>query len=146
MRFPNMRVTNYFETSTNSYQTRFTDTHDGAINITHIVRNHSLRYGVGYRSYRENKFDFGSSSGTFTFGTTYVNGPLDNSAGSSMGQSLAALLLGLPSSGSIDLNDNYAERVEHLGHVHPGRLEDQFQADAEPGLALGIGAADHGAL
>jgi hypothetical protein len=134
IRFPNMKVTNYFETSLTSFQGRATDTHDGAINITHVVRSHNLRYGVGYRSYRENRFDLGNSSGSFTFGNTYVNGPLDNSAGASMGQPLAAFLLGLPSSGSVDVNDNYAERSSIWGVY----IQDDWKLTSKLTLNLGL--------
>jgi len=134
VRFPNMKITNYFETSLTSYQSRATDAHDAAINITHVVRSHNLRYGVGYRSYRENRFDFGNSSGTFTFGNTYVNGPLDNSAGAAMGQQLAAFLMGLPSSGSLDLNDNYAERSSIWGAY----IQDDWKVTSKLTLNLGL--------
>ena len=134
IRFPNMKVTNYFETSLTSFQSRATDTHDAAVNITHVVRNHNLRYGAGYRSYRENRFDLGNSSGSFTFGNTYVNGPLDNSAGASMGQQLAALLLGLPSSGNLDLNDNYAERSSIWGTY----IQDDWKLTSKLTLNLGL--------
>jgi hypothetical protein len=72
--------------------------------------NHSLKFGADIRSYQLNQFSPGHASGNFTFDTTYTRGPLDNSTGSpsSIGQGLAAFLLGIPSSGGIDRNDNQA--------------------------------------
>ncbi|MEN6536297.1 MAG: TonB-dependent receptor, partial [Bryobacteraceae bacterium] len=65
---------------------------------------------------------------------TYVNGPLDNSAGAPMGQQLAAFLMGLPGSGSLDLNDNYAERSSIWGTY----IQDDWKLTSKLTLNLGL--------
>ena len=89
---------------------------------------HSIRTGFEFRVYQEaDKFFSNAQTGQFTFDSTWTRGPLDNSATSpsSIGQSVAALLLGLP-----------ARRREHrpvgglhrtvriVGILRAGRLQD----------------------
>jgi hypothetical protein len=69
-----------------------------------------LHFGVEYRLYRDNNRSLTSESPSMTFGSTYTNGPLDSSAASPIGQGLASYLLGIPSSGTINNNANYADQ------------------------------------
>src|SRR5207245_2048942 len=66
--------------------------------------SHSIKVGVDSRPQRESATSYGYSAGTYTFGTNWTRGPLDNSTGAPLGQSLASLLLGLPTAGQFDLN------------------------------------------
>ena len=63
---------------------------------------HSLYAGYAVRAYRENTLPTNSPAGSYSFANTYTKGPLDNSSGAPVGQSLASFLLGLPTGGSID--------------------------------------------
>ncbi len=63
---------------------------------------HSLHAGYDVRAYRENTLPTNSPAGSYSFANTYTKGPLDNSSGAPVGQSLASFLLGLPTGGSID--------------------------------------------
>jgi hypothetical protein len=63
---------------------------------------HSLHAGYDVRAYRENTLPGNSPLGSYSFNNTYTKGPLDNSAGAPVGQSLASFLFGLPTGGSID--------------------------------------------
>ena len=111
IKFPFITTDGRTEMSRVSYSFRYDDTHDFAGNFTRIIRNQSLKFGTGFRTYRENSFDFGQASGNFAFTPGgWVSGPLDNTPGSPLGQGFAAMLLGLPNSGSIDVNGNYAEQ------------------------------------
>ncbi|HWQ56964.1 MAG TPA: TonB-dependent receptor [Bryobacteraceae bacterium] len=86
------------------------DTHDFALGITRIAGSHELRFGAGYRVYRQNSFDLGQPSGDLVFGTEWTRGPYDTSAGAPAGQSFASFLLGLPTGGGIDVNGSYAQQ------------------------------------
>ncbi len=68
-----------------------------------------FRMGAEYRLMQSNSFGLGSQNPTLNFANTYTNGPLDNSAGSPIGQGLASFLLGIPSGGSISYADSYAD-------------------------------------
>ncbi len=72
--------------------------------LTKITGRHSLRFGYDFRSYRENGFGAGHAAGRYDFANTFTRGPLDNSAGAAVGQSLASFLLGQPTGGLIDRN------------------------------------------
>jgi hypothetical protein len=78
--------------------------HMGAATLTKVLSTHSLRTGVEFRAYQETTTNFGGpETGQFNFDSTFTRGPLDNSPTSpgSIGQSVAALLLGLPSASSV---------------------------------------------
>jgi hypothetical protein len=86
--------------------------------IVKIRGNHSTKIGVDIREYRAGSEAVGNANGAYTFQSSSVNsspsaaqiaqswtnGPLNNAAPAPLGQDLAAFLLGLPSSGSIDKN------------------------------------------
>jgi len=110
VKLPYISVANYGDLANSTYSFRYDDLHDLAVNFTAMVRTHTTRFGAGYRAYRENNYGFGQSSGSFTFSTNWTRGPLDSSPGAPMGQSLASFLLGLPTSGSIPINDSFAEQ------------------------------------
>ena len=76
--------------------------------VNHIVGRHSLEFGADLRLEKQNSLRFGSSSGNYSFGLNggqgWTNGPLDNSSAGAIGQELASMLLGLPTTGSFDIN------------------------------------------
>ncbi len=69
-----------------------------------IRGNHTLKIGGDARQYRLNVIQYGNSTGTFSFGNTYVRASSSASSTVAQGQDLASFLLGLPTSGSYDLN------------------------------------------
>jgi hypothetical protein len=77
-------------------------THDINFDLSTQRGMHGLRWGAGFRLYRAfgNRYPY-ETSPDLTFGTTYTNGPTNTSAGSPIGQELAAMLMGLASSGSM---------------------------------------------
>src|SRR5262249_22825509 len=113
---------------------RRTHSHDTAANFIPLVRSHTLRFGVGYRVYRENLLSPGQSAGQMNFGTEWTRGPLDTSAAAPMGQSLASFLLGLPSGGGIDVNDSYAEQSQGWALY----LQDDWKVRPRLTLTLGL--------
>ncbi len=118
-----------------AYNFRYDDTHDLAANFTRMVRSHTLRFGTGFRVYRENSFNFGNSSGSFSFlSGGYVGGPLDNSPGAPNGQGFAEMLLGQPGSGSVDVNGNYAEQSS----IWSAYLQDDWKLTPKLTVNLGL--------
>ncbi len=135
-RFPRIDLTGYIGTGfTGEY--RPVDTHSFSAALTKSAGAHSLRGGFDWRSYRENDGFFSNDqSGRFIFDSTYTRGPLDNAAAApgSYGQSVAALLLGIPSTSSlIARTSDYAEQSMTYGIY--------FQDDWKitPKLTLNIG-------
>ena len=91
-----------------------------------------------YRDYREQSITYGNDQvGRFIFDGTYVRGPLDNatSAPSSLGQSVASLLLGLPNQSSlVARNDSYAERSPSWGFF----IQDDWKVSRKLTIQMGL--------
>jgi hypothetical protein len=66
--------------------------------------NHTTKAGADIRDAQFSAFSAGHSAGNFVFNANWTNGPLNNAAAAPVGQDLAAFLLGLPSSGTFDIN------------------------------------------
>ena len=84
--------------------------HSFNANLSVLKGNHNLRYGAEFRLYREfgNRFQYDVAP-YLSFDTTWTRGPFNNSPGSSIGQDLAALLLGRPG-GEMRRSASYAEQ------------------------------------
>jgi hypothetical protein len=71
--------------------------------IVKVVGNHTLKFGADARQYRMNFISYGNSTGTFTFNNSWDKSSSSASSTVAQGQDLASFLLGLPASGSYDL-------------------------------------------
>jgi len=142
-RFPRFDINQYQGTAVGG-ELRPTDTHSFNATMNQSMGEHSLKYGVEFRSYRETDFFFGNNqTGQFGFGANWVRGPLDNSPiPSDLGFSFASFLLGLPTSGSIAIPADYAEQSTTTGiFVH-----DDWRVNEKLTLNLGLRYEIEGAL
>jgi len=69
-----------------------------------------FRFGGEFRLYRSYNAALGGENPTLNFNQTWTNGPVDNSPAAPIGQGLASYLLGIPSGGSVNLADSYADQ------------------------------------
>ena len=69
-----------------------------------IRGKHSLKFGGDARQYRLNYVTYGNATGSFTFNNAWVRSASNASSTVAMGQDFASFLLGLPASGSYDVN------------------------------------------
>ncbi len=83
--------------------------HQVAANLNSTRGSHDIHVGGEFRLYRSfgNNAPFDVSPG-YQFLPTYTNGPFDNSTVAPIGQELAALELGIPSSGKMTRSASYA--------------------------------------
>ncbi|HLK62118.1 MAG TPA: TonB-dependent receptor [Bryobacteraceae bacterium] len=136
--FPQFNMTGYIPTGSAAGENRPVMNHTVKANLTKIAGTHSIRTGVEFRAYQENDKFFGfQQTGTFNFDSTWTRGPLDNSAVSpgSIGQSVAALLLGLPSSSSnVARSADYAEQSNSWGFY----VQDDWKISPRLTLNLGL--------
>jgi len=99
--FPTVSVSALAAMGSESVDILNSQNHSLFVNFTKQRGAHSFKFGSDIRAYQENYFAPGKAAGSFSFGTTYTQGPFDNSTSSpsGIGQGLAALLLGQPTSG-----------------------------------------------
>jgi hypothetical protein len=112
------------------------DVHSFFVSFSKQHGSHNLKFGADLRAYRDNDRTYGNATGYFTFGTAYTQGPLDNSPSSpsGIGQGLAALLLGQPTTGTIDRNGSQAIESTYWAFY----LHDNWRATRKLTLDLGL--------
>lgn len=101
-----------------------------------VMGRHTLKAGFDGRQYRLSVQNFGDSAGAFTFNTSQVNSGAggDNNVSSAFGDDLAALLLGLPSSGQYDLNARADYHQYYVGTF----VQDDWRVSDRLTLNLGL--------
>ena len=136
-RFPQFSMTGYIPTGSTAGEDRPVMIHSTGATLTKAAGTHAIRTGFEFRAYQETDKFFGfQQTGTFNFDSTWTRGPLDNSptAPGSLGQSVAAFLLGLPSSSSnVQRSADYAEQSNSWGFF----VQDDWKVT--PHLTLNVG-------
>jgi hypothetical protein len=133
--FPYITMAGYASTTNIGWLYRPVETITFANAFDKLSGNHGLKFGMEYRVYRENEYNISNSiTSQFDFGNAYTRGPLDNSAAAPVGQGLAAMLLGLPSGGSILRRDSYAE----ASTVWSMYLQDDWRITRNLTLTIGM--------
>ena len=109
-------------------------THIFNANFTKLLGSHNLKFGVDTRIYRafENRFPQ-SVSPDFNFNNNYTRGPLDNSAGSPIGQHLASMMFGVPA-GSMNVAGSSALQSRYFGAF----IHDDFKLARNFTLNIGL--------
>ena len=102
--------------------------------VVKIKGNHTLKFGTDLRQYRVNPIDYGNSSGTFAFANTWVRSSSSASSTLAQGQDLASMLMGLPTSGSFDLN-SYASFYSYYAS---GFVQDDWRVSRNLTVNIGI--------
>jgi len=135
-RFPRFDIAGYQGTGFGG-EFRPNETHSFIGTLNKTMGAHSLRTGMEFRRYAENSTFFANDqTGQFVFDTAWTRGPLDNSAAApgSLGQSFAAFLLGLPTSGQIVRRPDYSEASSTYGFY----LQDDWRVGPRLTLNLGL--------
>jgi len=102
--------------------------------VTKVLALHNIRAGVDLRQYRQGSQNYGFSSGEYTFNSAWTNGPTTTAAASPFGQSLAALLLGLPTGGAFNQNAEGTYRQDFAAFY----FADDWRALSNLTLSLGL--------
>ena len=106
--------------------------------VSHVVGRHSLEFGADLRMLKEWNLSYGNPAGSYLFGLNgglgWTNGPNSNSAAAPIGQELAALELGLPTTGTLDLNHNTTTSAKYFAFF----AQDNFRVSPKLTLNLGL--------
>jgi hypothetical protein len=102
--------------------------------IVKITGNHTVKAGADIRDYRESTYPHGNSDGTFSFNSNWVTGPTSTAAAQPFGGDMAAFLLGLPSSGSYDLNTHATMKSVYYSFY----VQDDWRIKSNLTLNLGL--------
>ncbi|MBN8731333.1 MAG: TonB-dependent receptor [Acidobacteria bacterium] len=144
-RFPRFDITGYQGTGVGG-EYRPIDTHSFNGTVQKSIGAHFLKTGMEFRAYRENSLFFANNqTGQFNFDASWTRGPLDNSptAPGSLGQSVAAFLLGLPNNSSFVARPaSYAEQSLSWGFF----VHDDWKVTRKLSLNLGVRWEFEGAL
>jgi len=102
--------------------------------LTKIKGSHTLGFGGDVRQYRVNTIVDGNSTGAFTFNNSWVRASSSASSTVAQGQDLASFLLGLPTSGSYDLN-SYAS---FYSYYSAGFVQDDWRIRHNLTITMGL--------
>ncbi len=97
---------------------RPTETQSVFATLMKVAGSHTFKVGAEFRRYRETDVFFGNNqTAEFNFDSAWTRGPFNNSASApgQLGQSFAAFLLGVPTSGAIARPASYDERSTTTG-------------------------------
>ena len=81
--------------------------------VTRILGTHTMRAGGDYRIYRNNPKSSSNVSGSYSFSASFTQGPDPLRSTATAGNAMASMLIGLPSSGSVDSIDTMAYRAPY---------------------------------
>lgn len=102
--------------------------------LTKVSGRHTLSFGGDLRQTRLTALSAGYPSGTYTFSTNWTRGPLATASGAPIGQEGASFLLGLPTSGGIDVNSPSTLRAGYYALF----VQDNFHVSSNLTLNLGL--------
>ena len=133
---PQMAISGYSTISPGGYAT-FTRSRQATVKLegTFIRGKHSLRTAFDNRNHFRTGGGGGNTSGNFSFNQNYVRRNDDGfTPASDLGLGMAAFILGIPSSGSVATNDNYATHTPYYASF----IQDTWRLSSKLTLSIGL--------
>jgi hypothetical protein len=131
--FPAVSISGYQSLGGSGDSKTRQNVHSFQVNITRVGSRHNLKWGFDHRIYQANLQTTGAASGTFSFNPNFTRGP-DPVSNTNTGHPVASFLMGIPSSGSIDVNVQPAFFNKYYGAF----LQDDFRITRAFTLNLGL--------
>jgi hypothetical protein len=125
------------EIGARTYLYKQTQTREATVTFDKTRGNHDFKFGMDYRQYPDNQTSGSNATDlTLSYGTTYTNGPLDNSPASPRGQGMASFLFGIPTSGSLQIPaaSNFAD----MSWLYAPFFQDSWKVTRKLTLTLGV--------
>ncbi len=133
LQYPVISFTNFQSLGSNSNNLLPSQSLQLYSSLVSVRGNHTLKYGADIRQYNLNVSSYGASTGSFSFGNTFVR-PSSSSTPVAIGQDLATFLLGLPTSGSYDVNASSSWYQHYFAFF----LQDDWRLKSNLTVNLGI--------
>jgi hypothetical protein len=102
--------------------------------LTKVAGTHTLKWGTDLRLSRESATSYGASAGSYTFDTTWVRQSSNPNTAQPFGGSIAAFLLGLPTSGSYDINAQSTKQNHYVSFF----LQDDWRVKKNLTVNVGL--------
>ncbi len=131
--FPRIDMTTYSDYGDSGGDNTPFDTFQIFESITKIAGKHSLKFGADLRKQIESSNAFGNSSGIYTFNTDWTKAA-SNAASARIGQDLAGMLLGLPTSGNFQV----AASRTNQSYYYSTFLQDDWRVRNNLTLNIGL--------
>src|SRR5262249_37283050 len=97
----------------------YNNVYNPQFNFHYNLGRHALKWGYRYMVSQQNQFNPNRSAGIFNFGRAFTQGPDPTRVSPNAGHDFASFLLGLPNSGSTDINASPAlQTTYHAVYFH----------------------------
>ena len=102
--------------------------------LSKLIGRHSVKMGADYRRIGVHGLPYGEESGSFTFNKQFSQGPNPLSPVSASGSTIADLLLGYPSDGSVSIPQPF----DLFTNYSSGYIQDDFRVSSKLSVNFGL--------
>ena len=132
--FPTVNVSGYSGLAGSSLLLTGQDTHSLLASVSQVVGRNNLKYGIEIHLQRLNDFQLSNGGGVYSFDNTLTAGPNPNNVTANLGNGIASLLLGTPTSGSVNANAGYSLQ----NFYYAGFIQDDIRASKNLTINVGL--------
>ncbi len=132
--FPTVNVSGYSGLAGSSLLLTGQDTHSLLASVSQVVGRNNLKYGIEIHLQRLNDFQLSNGGGVYSFDNTLTAGPNPNNVTANLGNGIASLLLGTPTSGSVNANAGYSLQ----NFYYAGFIQDDIRVSKNLTINLGL--------